>query len=85
MDILTASPLKGPGWEAYLRLRSHVAKAQDQVCTLAALIEGMDILKDHDKGSNALQAIMGIAWEKADALNASLDSVNLPKPEPHPE
>jgi hypothetical protein len=78
----SASPASEMDREAYRRLRAHVGNVQNQVCVLAALIEGMAILKDFDNGSNALGVILDIAMDKASQINAALDSVNLPGPDP---
>jgi hypothetical protein len=57
---------------------------QDDACILAALIEGMVILRDDGNGANALTAVMDIAEAKASGIYMALDSVNLPQLDPAP-
>ncbi len=55
MPELETTPADDPGRQAYYRLRAYVTQVQDDACTLAALIEGMVILKDNENGANALR------------------------------
>jgi hypothetical protein len=84
MPELETTPDDDPGWEAYYRLRAYVTQVQDDACILAALIEGMVILKDNENGANALTAVMDIAEAKASGIYMALDSVNLPQLDPAP-
>ncbi|MFC3088271.1 hypothetical protein [Tabrizicola soli] len=77
-------PSDEPGRAAYYRLCAHVRRVQDEACDLDALIEGLVILKDHDKGANAFEAVLTIAQAKAFAIFNALDSANLPKLDPPP-
>lgn len=68
-----------PGREAYYRLRAYIREVQDQACDLDALIEGVAILKDHENGANACEAVLTLAQAKALAIFDALDTVNLPQ------
>ena len=60
-------------------LQRHINDQQDIACLLSGIIDGLIHLHDGDLSPGAQRALMGVALEMADRLNANLDSTALPE------
>ena len=61
------------------KLHAYLSKVQTEAISLHAMLEGIDILCEEDRGRNAAVALIQIAIEKADGLTRALDSILWPK------